>query len=203
VSRPPEFRFDFPARYELEGLERIERSPALSLAFSFPGADPVDPQREMADGIILAVCPDQGKPWIAVFDMGGYGSPPAAPRQVLAWPDPRSFCVVQDGAACVVRSDQPQTHEEIDLFPVCHVLAVPSHDLVVFAEFTTLVAYSPNGVAWQSSRLAWDDLQIVGARGDMLEVSGFDPTSRDNPHPLFTVDLRTGRSDDSPYVAES
>jgi hypothetical protein len=201
VGRPPAFRFDFPVRYQLEPLERIERSPELRLAFSFPGADPVDPQRELADGIVLAVRPYEGEPWIAVFDMSRYGSPPAAPRQVLAWPDPRSFCVVQDGVACVVCSDEPETHEEIDLDPVCDVLAVPSHDLVVFAEFTTLVAYGPTGVAWRSSRLAWDDLRIVGARGDMLEVSGFDPTSRGNPQPVFMVDLRTGRSDDSPYVA--
>jgi hypothetical protein len=82
------------------------------------------------------------------------------------------------------------------------VLAVPSHDLVVLAEVTTLVACGPSGIVWQSSRLAWDDLRIVGARGDLLEVSGFDPTSRHTSHPVFTVDLRTGRPDDSPYVAE-
>jgi hypothetical protein len=156
----------------------------------------------MADGIVLAVRPAEGEPWIAVFDMGEYGSPPAAPRQVLAWPDPRSFCVVQDGVACVVRSDEPQTYEEIDMSPICDVLAVPGHDLVVFADYTNLIAYDADGVAWRSSRLAWDDLRIVRAAGDTLEVSGFDPTSRDASHPVFAVDLHTGRSDDSPYVGE-
>jgi len=198
----PEIHLDFVARYEVIVLERIPRSLDIPRAVSFPDAVSLDPQRELSNGVILEVRPAEGDPWIGVFEFGGYGSPPAAPPQVLGWPDERSLCVIQEGSGCLVRTDDIAQNAEIECWTICDVLVVPDRRLVVFADFISLIAYGPDGVAWRSGRVAWDDVQIVAAEGDELKVSGFDPASGGPAHPVFTVDLRTGRSVDKPYSDE-
>jgi hypothetical protein len=200
MARPPELVFDFVSRYEVSVLERIARGSDYARVLSFPDAVPVDPQRELSDGVILGVRPAEGEPWIGVFEFGSQGSPPAAPRQVLGWPDEHSLCVVQRGVGCIVRTDDPAQNAEVECWPICDVLVVPDHELVVFADLTSLIAYDRDGIAWRSGRLAWDEVRMVAAEGDELKVAGFDPTrSPRGSHPIFTVDLRTGRSADKPY----
>jgi hypothetical protein len=193
--RQVEFIFVFVARYEVRQLERIERqfSPRV---LAFPDAVPVDAQQELAEGPILAVTPARGEPWIGVFHGGGYGVPPAAPAQVVGWPDEESICVVKTGTGCIARADDPTKTYEIDAFPITDVLAIPERALVVFADFTGLVAYGRDGIAWRSGRLALDDLEIVRAEGDALHVAGFFGSVK---RAEFTVDLRTGRPSGAPY----
>jgi hypothetical protein len=102
-----------------------------------------------------------------------------------------------------VRTDDPARSEEIDCLPICDVLVIHDRKLVVFCDFNSLIAYSAEGVAWRSGRVAWDDVKIVAADGDDLRVSGFDPTGRKGgSHPTFTVALQTGESLDKPYPDE-
>jgi hypothetical protein len=201
VSRRPEFDFQFVARYEVFPLDRIRRDAEFRRVLSFPNAIRVDAQQELADGVILAIRPAAGEPWIGIFESYDYGAPPAvAPRQVLGWPDERSLCFVGGGGACVVRTDEPDETFEIDCWPISDVLVVPDRELVVFGDFISLIAYGRDGVAWRTRRLAWDDVKIIKAEGETLTVSGYDPTaSIDGSHPTFTVDLRTGASTDKPY----
>ncbi|MGH2779923.1 MAG: hypothetical protein ACRDLA_00620 [Thermoleophilaceae bacterium] len=193
--RPAEFIFEFVARYEVRQLERIDRQFSLNV-LAFPDAVPVDRQTELAEGPILAVTPASGEPWIGVFHGGEYGVPPAAPSQVIGWPDEKSLCVVKGGAGCLVRTDDPAANSEIDAFPITDVLAIPDRGLVVFADFTDLIAYDPDGVAWRSGRVALDDVKIIRAEGDTLDVAGFFGSVN---RAEFTVDLRTGRPSGAPY----
>jgi hypothetical protein len=166
----------------------------ISRVLAFPGALPVDPGRELAAGPILEIRPDDGGPWIAVFDGGDYESPPAAPTHVLGWPDERSVCVVDRGWGCVVRADDPDVTFEIDCYPICDVLVAPDHGLVVFADFTDVVAYGRDGVMWRCPDVVTDELRIVALDGDALHVSGFDAASYpEEPYPEIAVDVRTGR----------
>jgi hypothetical protein len=193
--RPAEFIFDFLARYEVQQLERIDRQ-FSSKVLAFPDAVAVDRQAELAEGPILAVTPASGEPWIGVFHGGEYGVPPAAPSQVIGWPDEKSLCVVKAGAGCLVRTDDPTTNSEIDAFPITDVLAIPDRDLVVFADFTDLIAYGPDGIAWRSGRVALDEVEIIRAEGDVLHVAGFFGSVN---RAEFTVNLRTGQSSGAPY----
>lgn len=187
--------FEFVARYEVRQLERIDRqfSPKV---LAFPEAVSVDRQQELAEGPILAVAPANGEAWIGVFHGGGYGVPPAAPGQVIGWPDEKSLCVVKTGTGCLVRTDDPRETNEIDAFPITDVLAIPERDLVVFADFTHLIAYGPDGIAWRSGRVALDELEIIRAEGNVLHVAGFFGSVN---RAEFTVDLRTGRPSGAPY----
>jgi hypothetical protein len=190
--------FDFPARYEVVVLDRIGGGHEyIGRAYGFPAGGALDPQQELADGPILGVIPAEGDPWVGVFYGGGYGAPPAATSRVVGWPDEVSLCVVYTGNAVVVRSDSPEVNLELDVFPVCDVLAVPEHNMVVFADFTTLYAYNAKGFAWGTDRLVWDELKILGVEGDAVRLSGFDAPA--NAYPEFTVDLRTGKATDRPY----
>ncbi len=188
----------FPCGTSPRQLERIDRQ-FSSRVLTFPDAVPVDRQQELAEGPILAVAPANGEPWIGVFHGGGYGVPPAAPGQVIGWPDEKSLCVVKTGTGCLVRTDDPAKTSEIDAFPITNVLAIPDRNLVVFADFTDLIAYGPDGIAWRSGRVALDDLEIIRAEGDVLHAAGFFGSVN---RAEFIVDLRTGRSSGAPYEFE-
>jgi hypothetical protein len=85
VARQADLQFNFLARYEIEQLERIERI-GVTRVLGFPGAAPIGPQLELADGPILRVTGESGDVWIGVFLREQYGVPPAAtfPRDRVA-----------------------------------------------------------------------------------------------------------------------
>ena len=188
--RALEWHFDYPARYEVLALERIDRSGGKR-AFSYPAGTPIDPQQELAHRPILEIRPADGDPWIGVFYGGQYRHPPAARGRLLGWPDEMSLCVVWAGGADVVRSDDPRATYEIDaIHPITDVLTIPDHRLVVFADFTNAAAYGADGHMWTSPRLALDELALVGAEGEILHASGFNGGRSDDP---ISVSLRPGQ----------
>jgi hypothetical protein len=188
MARPAELVFEFPARYELTLLDRVRRSPVYRRAFSFPDAVPLDPGREPPAGVVVAVRPASGEPWIGVFDYAFDGISFEAPPQVIGWPDELSVCVVRRGIGCVVRTDDPATNAEIECWPIVDSLVVPDHRLVVFCDEIVAIAYGADGVRWQTDRLVNDDLRIVRAAGDELELAGTTAGSRAE----LALDLRTG-----------
>jgi hypothetical protein len=200
MGREPEFHFEFPKRFEVTLLERLRPRPdheGYTRSLGFPGGGDLDPQQELAEPPIFAVRPAEGDPWIGTYWGGGCGAPPAAPTQVVGMPDEVSICVVKHGSACVIRTDDPCVNFEIDLFPVCSVLSVPEQSLIVFGDFTRLLSYGEDGVAWRTDQLVWDDLELLGYEGDVLRVSGFDAPA--NASREFTVDLGSGRATGPPY----
>ena len=187
VGRSIVLQFDFARRYEVEQLERIERS-GIAHVLGFPGAVPLDRQQEMAEGPIVKVSPTEGEPWVGVFHGGQYGSPPAAPGRLLGWPDGRSICVVYTGAGVVVRTDDPHDTFPVESFPITDVVVVPQLELVVFADFNVFAAYGPEGLVWRVG-VAGDNARIVSVEADRLLGTGFVTGVEDCP---FAVDLLTG-----------
>lgn len=193
MAKPIEAQFEFVARYEVEQLERIERH-GVERFLEFPDATQLHPQQELAAGPILRVHPAEGEPWVGVFRKGSYGYPARAPNRLIGWPDERSLCVVYAGGAVVVRTDQPALNYEIDAAPICDLLVVPDLELVVFADFTDLVAYGRDGLVWRAT-VASDEARIDRAEGNLLHGGGF-YLGRNNA--AFTVDMRTGTVSRSP-----
>jgi hypothetical protein len=76
--------------------------------------------------------------------------------------------------------------------PVLDIRMIPERQLLVFADFTGLVAYGHNQVVWRSPRLCWDDLRILNVSQDTIEGVGSDPTNSGDSR--FAVEIRTGRS---------
>jgi hypothetical protein len=187
MSRLIESQFDFVARYEVEQLDRIDRSGDVNVLW-FPNAVALDPQQEMADGPIVRIHPVTGQPWVGVFSGRGYGVPPAARGCLLGWPDERSICVVYAGSAVVVRTDAPRETYEVEAFPIKGVFVVAAHNLVVFSDFTTFACYEADGLRWRAD-VCSDDAKIVGVEGQPLLGTGFVAGVDQQP---FTVDLKTG-----------
>jgi len=143
-------------------------------------------------GLWLKVKAASGKSWIGVFAYG-YSSPPAFSR-VVSSPDPDSMCVIANGAAYVVKSDEPEVWDKIPVIPVLDVRTLPERGLIVFSDFTQLAAYRNNKLAWRSPRVCWDDLKIVRITREAIEGVGYDPTNSITHERPFSVDLESGRS---------
>lgn len=165
----------------------------------FPGTGRLDgpvfyiPQpntRPEHDGLWLRIRAGSGKTWIGVFGFG-YDSPPAFSR-VVSSADPHRACVISRGAAYMVKAEEPEAWEQVPIVPVLDLRLVPQYQLLILADFTTLVAYGTNGFAWRSPRVCWDELTILNVTRDTVEGVGYDPTNLGESR--FAVDIRTGRS---------
>jgi hypothetical protein len=192
--------FPFERTYELAILDRIRRQRPDERVLSFPGAESVDWQQELAEGPIVRVEPHGADSWIGIFHGGDMLGSARSPAEVLSWPGGGSFCVLQLGLAVRVNAHDPLENEVIAVEPVTGVRAVPEAALVLFADFTSLACYAARGLVWRSERLAWDDVRIesVDVEGGSIMVRGFDAPAND-VNAAFTVDLATGASVDKPY----
>jgi hypothetical protein len=95
---------------------------------------PTPTTRPEHSGLWLKITPASGKSWVGVFAFG-YNSPPAFSRVVSTF-DPNRVCIVSNGAAYIVKADEPAAWEEIPLLPVLSVHPIPDHKLLVFSDFT-------------------------------------------------------------------
>jgi hypothetical protein len=144
------------------------------------------------DGLWLKVTAASGKRWIGVFRFA-FPSPPAF-SCVIDSLDPNRLCVIAKGAAYLVKTDEPEAWEQIPLVPVLDYRAIPDAELLVFGDFTRLVAYGRSGFAWRSPRVCWDGLKIVSVHRGIISGIGCDPTNAVTNESRFEVDLKTGRS---------
>jgi hypothetical protein len=182
-----DIEFAFPHLYEVEDVPELPGSGKSSVPWLYFPRPVARPEH---DGIYLKVVTPIGESWVGVFGFG-YSSPPAISR-VISTPNPQRICVISSGTAYFVTSNNPEEWETIDLMPITGVRSIAEHRLLVFADFSRLVAHDGNRVVWESPRLCWDDLQITEVDDEKIKGVGHDPTSADESH--FAVDLKTGRS---------
>jgi hypothetical protein len=123
-----------------------------------------------------------------MFAFGKIGQ--ASVSRVLSMPDPEKLCVVARGAGYVVTAATPLAWEAVRAIPIIDVRAIPRADLVVFANYTEMLAYGKDGVRWRTKRLAWDGLKIV-AVGDRTLVGEYWDI-REESVQRFEVDLASG-----------
>ncbi len=156
--------------------------------FWYPGAS----QEGGGDGVLLQIRPAGTKAWFGLFANGGvYPSG----EHVLALPDRKSFAVVCDSASYRVNAQDPHDWCEISTVIVAPPLVLAHLDLVLFVDFTGIVAWGPNGLAWDTGGLVYDDMTIISYSGDVLTVEGSSPPLNTR---RFHVNLRTGASHDGP-----
>jgi len=172
--------YEIQERYELPGSGRSE-IPTFYI--------PAPRFRIEHDGLWVTVRPSNGQKWTGVFAYG-YDEPPGISR-IMSSPDPDSFIVISKGAAYLVGADNPNRWEQLPVFPVTDVVASEKHNILVFADFSKLVAYGPSGLRWKTSLLCPDSLKIVSVDCDSIGGTGYDPGS-DTGTANFVVDLDTG-----------
>ncbi|MGC1870064.1 MAG: hypothetical protein WA700_03820 [Acidobacteriaceae bacterium] len=157
-----------PARHYIypQAVEEVERS-ALQIYFRSR------PEAEMA---------------MATFALGF--ADPSLPHGVWSCPNPQQMCAIAGGYAYVVDLDRPDTWMQIPYRPVTWIDAAPHHSLLLFASFHRLWALGAEGKAWETSRLSWEGIRVIGMDDRQLQGFGWDmETDLEVP---FVVDLATG-----------
>jgi len=173
----------FPRRFEYDRLSELPGEPSVP-HFYFPGAS----AEGGADGVMVMIRPAAGTPWIGTFAFGRNRG--HATTRVMSAPDPDVLCVVADGAGYLVRANAPREWQRVPADPVLEVRRIPELSLLVFADFTDLVAYGPSGLVW-AARIATDDLRIVEVTPDRIAGTWWNPATAATVE--FVVDPANGK----------
>jgi len=137
---------------------------------------------------MLLVQPESGDPWIGTFAFGVIVK--AGITRILSTPNPNVICVVANGEGYLVEASNPEKCEDVRATPVLDIRQVMARSLIVFADFTTLVAYDHTGIKWKSSRIGSDDLTIMEVTDNHIRGTWWNPATSTDAE--FVVDLETG-----------
>jgi hypothetical protein len=147
------------------------------------------------DGLIVQVSPRPSEPWIGTFAFGTIS--PKGKNGLYTWPDPQMLCVVSQGQGYLVCADEPTKSELIRVDPILDVMPVAAKKIVVFANYTELIAYGKSGPVWVTNRLSWDGLKLTRVNNDYIEGEVWDPRVEANVG--FKVDLSNGHHEGGSY----
>lgn len=168
----------FPAEFEVN--VRGER-PADHSELQFRPPE----QREPATGLEVEVTTPAGSRWTAVAQTGAYEF-----TKLIRGPTKEHLCIVDGGYGYIAPILAPEDYLFVRVFPILDVFRVPGRDLLVFADYSDLTAYSPSGLAWRARNVALDSMRITRVSADRIEglADGDDVA----PPTVFAVDTRTG-----------
>jgi hypothetical protein len=178
-----QFTIAFSANFHCELLQELPQPKGIRHLY-FPGATSVGG----TDGVLIQVEPMSHPAWIGTFAYGTLS--PKGTSKVFSMPDPDCLCVVARGQGYIVPVAQPTEYQDVTFHPIMDVRVVPKQELIIFANFTELLAYDASGIRWRTKRLAWDSLKITDVteatiRGEFWDIRSEQMSS-------FIVDLRTG-----------
>ena len=171
----------FPHKYEMNMITELNCG---HIVYYFPEAS----IKGGKDGIIVEIIPEHGESWIGVFAFGTQNQ--TGFSGVFTMPDPNKLCVVSKGKGYLVNVNDPKYCEIIDAIPIIDVHAIPTKNIVVFADYTKLVAYDETKIKWKTKRLAWDGFKIIMASEECIKGKYYDLRSEGDE--FFEVNLSTG-----------
>jgi protein-tyrosine phosphatase len=179
---------EFPHSWRVEVLKAPPLiAPARQLTYPRQIAGEED---ALARGALqLLVRPAAGGIFLATCALGFTN--PAMPTGLFPCPNPDELCAVAGGYAYIIDTLQPEQSTHISLKPVTEVRSLPDNNLILFVGFHTIVAWGPQGQAWESARLSWEGLRITEVRENTLHGTGWNLLT--DKEVLFTLDLLTGQ----------
>jgi hypothetical protein len=149
---------------------------------------PVQVEEVERGALEIMIRPAADLPFLATCALGF--SSTGVPTGVWACPHPAWICAVAGGYAYLIDTREPTDWERLEYRPVTEVRALAQQDLLLFANFHSLLAWGRQGRAWQTARLSWDGVRITEVRGDTLLGLGWEmSTDRELE---FAVNLKTG-----------
>ncbi len=178
------FHRDFPAAYDCAPLIELPGVATDLLYFNTSCRSGTN-----HDGLLAMIEPMNGEAWMGVFEWGS-PSPDSSLSGFWSLPNKDHVCAVSRGVAYIVSAADAGKYTVVPLRPICHVLPVPSADLIVFGDFTKLSAFGKGGHIWTTPRLSWDGLEISGVEGSRVVGTRWDAPSQARVG--FSVDLETG-----------
>lgn len=194
---PEDLSFDFDADYT---VERLSESDSRSIQIRFGPPTPstgttvdshadrsgsprwvtlTDPSRT------IRVTPTKGKQWEGEF-MSGAGEL----NGIYSTPARETLCVVVRGQGYFVDVLAPDNFQLVPAAPIVDVVDVPQLGMILFADYTKIVAYGSAGKLWRTTQLSWDGIDIGSIVGSALHGKAWDsPAATKVP---FVLDLKTG-----------
>jgi hypothetical protein len=138
----------------------------------------------------VLVRPDDGKgPFLATCALGFRD--PVVPTGLWSAPNPKEICAVSGGYAYLIDTTAPERFTMIPYRPVLQVRAVSDVALLLFVGHHSILAWGPDGQAWESGKLSDEGVTITSIQGSTLHGMGWELiTDKETP---FALDLVTGR----------
>jgi hypothetical protein len=171
--------------------EILARPPMIAPArhFTYPQRIAGEEDALARGALQLMVRPANGEAFLATCALGF--KDPSMPTGVFPCPRAQEMCAVAGGYAYIVDTEQPERCTHIALKPVVEVHVLHEQNLLLFADFHTIVAWGEQGLAWQTGKLSWEGLRIDTIEGNTLY--GFGWNLMTDKEVAFSVDLLTGQ----------
>ena len=115
---------------------------------------------------------------------------PIVPTGIWSAPNPDEICVVSGGYGYLIDTTAPRRFTMIPYRPVLEVRAAPTAGLLMFVGHHSILAWGPNGQAWESEKLSDEGVTISEIENGILRGRGWDMMS--DKDTVFALDLRTG-----------
>ena len=178
-------QFDSTFAHEY-GCKLLEELPSNQTPHYYPGGG-----QGGRDGILVMVSPRARAPWLGLFAFG-YASPKSK-TGLYSWPAPDRLCVVSSGAGFLVNVNEPAEYVSLEVEPILEVLPIEAQEIVVFANYTELIAYGSTGLQWKSKRISWDGFRITTTNSNFIEGQVWNP--RVEADTYFRVALADGNTE--------
>ena len=138
---------------------------------------------------VLVRCADGAEPFLATCALGFRD--PAVPTGIWSCPNPDELCAVSGGYVYVIDTAAPERFTMIPFRPVLEVRPLARLGLLLFVDHHGIIAWGPDGQAWQSEKLSDEGVTITAIDAAQLHGKGWSMmTDKETP---FTLDLRTGQ----------
>ncbi|WP_413512613.1 hypothetical protein [Myroides odoratus] len=170
----------FNANYALENSDKIKKGEQ----YYYPEGS----NKEGKDGVVVQVIPFESKDWVGVFAFGTFSSKGIS--GIYTMPNPNRFCIVSKGSGYIVSVNDNKDWEEVESIPILDVRSIKEQGILVFSNYTDLVAYDEIGVKWRTERLSQDGFKIIEITKSIIKGEFWNP--RNEAYDLFEVDLSTG-----------
>lgn len=170
----------FQNNYSIKIIEEL----GIGEQYYFPSAN----TQGGKDGLIVEVISSEGKSWIGVFAFGEIS--PNGLSGLYSTPNPNKFCIVSKGSGYIVSSNNPKDWQEVKAIPIMDVRSIKQQKIIVFADYTELIAYDEVGIRWRTERLAYDSFKIIEVTDYNLKGEFWD--IRNEAYKTFEVNLTTG-----------
>ena len=142
-----------------------------------------------ATALHVTITPTAGSPFLAVFARGF--AEPNLPHGIFPCPHPDWLCAASGGYVYLIDTRNPRSWQQLPFRPVVEIRSAPAQNLLLFAGFTSILAWGKSSIAWTSPKLSDEGLRLTEIHADHLHGFGWDMrTDQETP---FTLDLLTGR----------
>jgi hypothetical protein len=172
--------------------EVLDQPPLIAPARQFVYPRQVAGEEDtLARGALLVrVRPAAGGEFLATCARGFADS--RMPTGVFSCPYPRELCAVAGGYAYIIDTTAPDRFTMLPYRPILGVHAALDQRLLLFVGHRTILAWGPDGQAWQSPKLSDEGLTITSFVNGILCGLGWSLiTDKDMP---FKLDLKSGMS---------